>query len=224
MGHHTTGEVDHEDVAQWISEIRLSAASVAYIYGVFSLILELAARSGRISRNPAHGIRLPKSAVADKRFLSREEVFRLADAAAEYPIPEIGQEYCDLVLVLAFCGLRWGEVAGLKVEVPGPYAEACGRSHRPSQTSVVISSGVRRRIGQRVSTVAVANPPQARRVGADLVSAVVPVTRRIVHDDLGGRTDRRLGCCQPLIMWACHEPVDLTGILPRSPLVDEGAL
>jgi hypothetical protein len=39
----------------------------------------------------------------------------LADAAAEYPIPEIGQQYRVLVLVLAFHGLMWGEVAGLKV-------------------------------------------------------------------------------------------------------------
>jgi integrase len=32
-----------------------------------------------------------------------------------YPIPEIGQQYRALVLLLAFCGLRWGEAAGLKV-------------------------------------------------------------------------------------------------------------
>jgi integrase len=79
------------------------------------LILELAVRDGRISRNPAAGVRLPKIGKAEKQFLSREEVFRLADAAAQYPIPEIGQQYRALVLVLAFCGLRWGEAAGLKV-------------------------------------------------------------------------------------------------------------
>jgi integrase len=42
-------------------------------------------------------------------------VFRLADAAVEYPIPEIGEQYRVLILVLGFCGLRWGEAAGLKV-------------------------------------------------------------------------------------------------------------
>jgi integrase len=47
--------------------------------------------------------------------LTREQVFALADAAAEYPIPDVGGQYRVLVLVLAFCGLRWGEVAGLKV-------------------------------------------------------------------------------------------------------------
>jgi integrase len=109
-------KITHEDVAEWISKIRLSPASVQYIHRVFSLILELAVPSGRIARNPAHGVRLRKIPQSDKRFLTREEVFRLADAAAEYPIPEIGQQYRVLVLVLAFCGLRWGEVAGLKVK------------------------------------------------------------------------------------------------------------
>jgi integrase len=42
-------------------------------------------------------------------------VFRLADAAAEYPIPEVGGQYSVLILLLGFCGLRWGEVAGLRV-------------------------------------------------------------------------------------------------------------
>src|SRR5687768_7901305 len=56
---------------------------------VMYLILELAVRSGRIARNPAHGVRLRKMPKSDKRFLTRDEVFRLADAAAEYPIPEI---------------------------------------------------------------------------------------------------------------------------------------
>jgi integrase len=108
-------KISHEDVAEWISSIRLAPASVAYIHRVMYLILELAVRSGRIARNPAQGVRLRKMTKSDKRFLTRDEVFRLADAAAEYPIPEIGEQYRVLILVLAFCGLRWGEAAGLKV-------------------------------------------------------------------------------------------------------------
>jgi len=108
-------KISHEDVAEWVSKIRLSPASVAYIHRVFSLIMELAVRGGRISRNPAHGVRLARRPKAEKKFLSRVEVFRLADAAADYPIPEVGQQYRVLILVLAFCGLRWGEVAGLRV-------------------------------------------------------------------------------------------------------------
>lgn len=108
-------KVSHADVAEWIHSIKLSPASVTYVHRVLSLVLEPAVRDGRISRNPASAIKLPRTAKAEKRFLSREEVFRLADAAAAYPLPEIGSQYRALVLLLASCGLRWGEVAGLKV-------------------------------------------------------------------------------------------------------------
>ena len=115
MGTTPLVKITYEDVAAWISSIRLSAASVQYVHRVLSLILELAVRGRRISRNPAHGVRLRKNTKTEKRFLNAEEVFPLADAAAEYPIPEVGGQYRALVLVLAFCGLRWGAVAGLRV-------------------------------------------------------------------------------------------------------------
>ena len=108
-------KVRHTDVAEWVHSIKLAPGSVVYIHRVLSLVLELAVRDGRLSRNPAAGVRLPRVAHAERSFLSREEVFRLADAAAEYPLPELGAQYRALVLTLAFCGLRWGEVAGLKV-------------------------------------------------------------------------------------------------------------
>jgi integrase len=110
------GKVSHADIAAWISSIRLAPASKVYIHRVLYLILELAKHDRRLSYNPAIGVKLPKTTKTQKRFLSRAEVFRLADAAAQYPIPEVGEQYRVLVLVLAFCGLRWGEAAGLKVE------------------------------------------------------------------------------------------------------------
>ena len=51
----------------------------------------------------------PRQIKVEKRFLTRDEAFALADAAAENPIPDVGSQYRALVLVLAFCGLRWGE-------------------------------------------------------------------------------------------------------------------
>jgi integrase len=84
----------------------LAPGSVHYVHRVFSLIMELAVRDGRISRNPANGVRLPKLGESDKRYLSKAEVFRLADAAGEYR---------PLILLLSYCGLRWGEAAALRV-------------------------------------------------------------------------------------------------------------
>lgn len=108
--------VTHADAQKWISSLVVAPATVRYIHRVFSLIMELAVRDKRIPSNPATGVRLPRTAKPEKRFLSVEELHRLADAASEYPIPEVGQQYRALILVLGFCGLRWGEVAALRVK------------------------------------------------------------------------------------------------------------
>jgi integrase len=108
--------VTHADVQSWISQIDLAPASVRYVHRVFSLIMELAVRDKRIPSNPATGVRLPQAAKPEKRFLTPKQVHQLADAAARYPIPEVGEQYRALILVLAFCGLRWGEMAALRVK------------------------------------------------------------------------------------------------------------
>jgi integrase len=109
-------QVSHADVQKWISSIDLAPATVRYVHRVFSLLLELAVRDKRIPSNPATGVRLPRAAKPEKRFLTPEQVHRLADAAAHYPIPEVGGQHRALILTLAFCGLRWGEVAALRVK------------------------------------------------------------------------------------------------------------
>jgi integrase len=108
--------VSHADVQKWISSLVLAPATVRYIHRVFSLIMELAVRDKRIPSNPATGVRLPRAAKPEKRFLSVDELHRLADAASQYPIPEVGEQYRAMVLVLGFCSLRWGEVAALRVK------------------------------------------------------------------------------------------------------------
>jgi integrase len=109
-------QVTHADVQKWISSHALAPATVRYVHRVFSLIMELAVRDKRIPSNPATGVRLPRAAKPEKRFLTVEDLHRLADAAAHYPIPEVGGQYRALILVLGFCGLRWGEVAALRVK------------------------------------------------------------------------------------------------------------
>jgi integrase len=109
-------QVSHADVQKWISSLLLAPATIRYIHRVFSLLMELAVRDKRIPSNPAAGVRLPRASKPEKRFLTAEEVHRLADAAAQYPIPEVGGQYRALILTLAFCGLRWGEAAALRVK------------------------------------------------------------------------------------------------------------
>jgi integrase len=73
---------------------------------VLSLVLDLAVRDGRLPRNPAAGVRLPRPAIARKQFLTAAEVAALADASGRDRV---------LVYVLAYCGLRFGEATGLRV-------------------------------------------------------------------------------------------------------------
>ena len=102
-------KIGHADVAAWVADLSvsgLSASSVRHAHRVLSLLLALAVRDGRLARNPANGVRLPRARKAEKRFLTHGQVAALADAAGEYRLA---------ILILAFCGLRYGELAGLRV-------------------------------------------------------------------------------------------------------------
>lgn len=97
------------DVAAWVGELSatgLSASTVRHVYRVFSLIMAMAVQDGRLARNPASGVRLPRAARGEPRFLSVPEVAALVDAAGEGGLA---------VCVLAFTGIRFGELTALRV-------------------------------------------------------------------------------------------------------------
>jgi integrase len=70
------------------------------------MVLAYAVRSRRLTSNPADGVTLPRVTPAEKRYLRAEQVADLADLAGPGRL---------VVLVLAYTGLRWGELAALKV-------------------------------------------------------------------------------------------------------------
>lgn len=98
-------EVAHGDVQAWCTGLseRLSASSVRQVHRVLSLMLDAAVRDGRLARNVANGVRLPRMALSSRRFLTLEQ---LAAGAGKHRV---------LVLLLAHTGLRWGEAAALPV-------------------------------------------------------------------------------------------------------------
>ena len=49
-------------------------------------------RDGRIARNPASGVRLPRSTESEKRYLTKAEVFRLTDACKNVTVTH-GKDY-----------------------------------------------------------------------------------------------------------------------------------
>lgn len=101
--------VTHADVHAWsaaLSDKGLAPATVRQAHRVLSLVLDHAVRDGRMPRNPASKVKLPPVSKSEKRFLSHEQVAELADAAGDYGLA---------VKVLAYCGLRFGELAALRV-------------------------------------------------------------------------------------------------------------
>lgn len=75
------------------------------------MILNTAVDDGRLVRNPASRVKLPRDRRREKRFLSHAEVAALADAAGPDRL---------IILVLAYCGLRFGELAALRVRNVDP--------------------------------------------------------------------------------------------------------
>ena len=102
-------EVAHSDVQAWVSDLaeKRSASAAIKAHRVLSLVLSLAVRDGRLARNPAEKVGLPREVRKDRRYLSHQQVQQLARAAGEHGLE---------ILFLAYTGVRFGEMAGLRVE------------------------------------------------------------------------------------------------------------
>jgi integrase len=108
--------VQHEQVAAWLRQLHengLSASRTRQVFTVFAQALDMAVRARRIAANPARGVELPAlpgQADLEMRALDEQEVWALAAAASRRGrIAELS------ILVLAWCGLRFGELAALRV-------------------------------------------------------------------------------------------------------------
>jgi integrase len=102
-------DVDLAAVERWIAAMGKTSRATVVIraYGVLAGILDDAVKSRRLASNSARGVEnLPRKSAQRHVYLSPEDVGRLAG--------ESGQHRA-LVLVLAYCGVRWGEAVALRV-------------------------------------------------------------------------------------------------------------
>lgn len=96
---------------QWVRElvadlsVDLAPASVHKTIGVLRQVLAMAVAENRLALNPVDGVELPAVETVEQRFLTLEQLHKLADAAGEHR---------PLVYVLGTVGLRFGEVAELR--------------------------------------------------------------------------------------------------------------
>ena len=101
--------ITHADVVAWVSKLvadGYAASTVRQVHRVFSLMLDLAVREGRLPRNAAVGVRLPRVEKGEPVFLSHRQVEQLAEACPGYEL---------FVRVLAYTGMRWGEATAVRV-------------------------------------------------------------------------------------------------------------
>lgn len=102
--------ITYSDLAGWTAELvteGLSGARVRNHLIVVSQVLDHAVRDGRIPSNPARLVKRPRPSTARRhRYLTAQQLDHLADSAGAYR---------PLILVLGYCGLRWGEAVGLHV-------------------------------------------------------------------------------------------------------------
>lgn len=108
-GRRAIGMIRFSEVEAWIARLAKlrSATTVIRAHGVLAGILDVAVRDRRIQVNPARDVKLPRKVRKEHRYLTAADVSRLAIASKDNAV---------LVLVLAYCGLRWGEAAGLRVK------------------------------------------------------------------------------------------------------------
>lgn len=101
-------DIGHADVQAWVTKLTktLAASTVRQIYLVLAGLAKYAVRDGRLSCNPCEGVQLPRVVKTRRGYLSHTQVRQLAEGC---------EEYGDVVLFLAYTGLRWGEMAALKV-------------------------------------------------------------------------------------------------------------
>jgi integrase len=103
------GDVSHGEVQRWATDLskKLGPSTLRQVVLVLSGIFKLAIRDGRLQTNPVADLRLPRITRDRRGYLTHVQVVELAAQCGDY---------ADLILTLAYTGLRWGELAALRAK------------------------------------------------------------------------------------------------------------
>jgi integrase len=103
-------DVKTSAVKAWITQMmadEVGVPTMVHAYGLLRQVLGAAVDDHRIPRNPCDGVKLPKRQHSDRGYLSHTQVAALAAAVDSHP---------EVIRFLAYTGLRWGEMAALRVQ------------------------------------------------------------------------------------------------------------
>jgi integrase len=110
-------DMERASVQQWVSALskKRSASTVLKAYGILRSIVQDAVKDRILVRDPLKGVVLPRKPKrkAKRVYLTVGQLIRFADECRK--AQEKGEERRALILLLGFCGLRWGEAAALRV-------------------------------------------------------------------------------------------------------------
>ncbi|MDC9006475.1 tyrosine-type recombinase/integrase [Mycobacterium marinum] len=110
-------DVRYDDLQVWITGLSvdgssrfdgkgLSASRVRQTHQLVGAVFKFAVKAKHLPTNPAEGIELPRLPEVEQQFLTHEQLHRLAIASGRFR---------TFVLLLGYCGLRFGEAAALRV-------------------------------------------------------------------------------------------------------------
>lgn len=103
-------DVSFTNCGAWIGELYgggMSAQRIRHAYGILCQVLDYAVADRTLPVNAIRGVKLPRLPIRQRhRYLTHAELLRLAIA---------GGQARSLILVLGYCGLRWGEAIALQV-------------------------------------------------------------------------------------------------------------
>ena len=100
--------ITNNQIGQWIAKAIDDGSGAIVIkrsHSVLRQVLNAAVLDGRLNRNPAIGVPLPRTKSKEKKALSFQQLRALADEVTGYE---------TLILFAGTTGLRWGEIAGLQ--------------------------------------------------------------------------------------------------------------
>lgn len=108
FGHIPVDEITRADVQVFVDGLTVGPWAKVSTLRLLRSILDVAHQDGRIHRNPAHTVSAGRIPERDRhRYLTAQEVQTLADACGDQG---------DVVTILAYTGLRWSELVGLRVK------------------------------------------------------------------------------------------------------------
>jgi integrase len=105
------GAITSTDVKAWVAELEadgLAPSTIRKCYRLLAGVLDEAVEAGLVAASPRRRVSLPPDDRPEPALLTPDHVGRLAEV--------IAPRYRALVLSAAYAGLRWGELAGLRLE------------------------------------------------------------------------------------------------------------